>query len=673
MIEFLPRYTPYYPQIKITKKLLFKTKNTNNNNDIINSTESVIMDPKEDQNDLSTRKFSYLTSNENQTENKNILNQIKNNEKLILFKRISFSILSISLLISILTIIKLYNDYNNRESFHTENTTYTDLGCNTTECQNELNNVFKSLDRKVHPCEDFYQYACGNWITKYNTKLESYKLNNFNRFKELSKNNFKFLYDIIVRRLSSNDHTINNNTNSALYKVRKYFNICVEDSIVNKSNMSLFQVEIKSFLHEIGGWPLVPYTFKAKKWNLVDSLVTLQSYKIFPLFLTMTIADVHNSSINRMIFVENNLKIFENTSLMNNFIDFVLQFVKLLDDQSVKDEAKLRKYAKSIYLFELKLLDILKSHKSGNINKQKTTNDYKSYDYESLHRLFSCKTSKDGNLLNFEKYLNGIFKNFKNFNVKTQKYFIQMPFYFLKLCTLLAKTNRLVVASYIGLYALNDLISFMPFEVRFLKQNFINNFETTSKLNLLTACVKQTDDAFGYATGALFIFYKNLTLFFNDEIFQMTERLKETFIESIPNIEWMDEVTKNNAILKARHTAINVGYPKWITNETLLNRFYKKIVVTDLAFLNILSIRYASRVKTLERVIMPVDRTEWNMEPLEVNAYYTQSKNTIGFPIGILWDPFYNHFAVDALNYGGIGKFFFCHIFVSETLLGSSD
>jgi putative endopeptidase len=48
-------------------------------------------------------------------------------------------------------------------------------------------------------------------------------------------------------------------------------------------------------------------------------------------------------------------------------------------------------------------------------------------------------------------------------------------------------------------------------------------------------------------------------------------------------------------------------------------------------------------------------RDEWNMTPPTVNAYYTQSLNSIFFPAAILQPPFFDPNADDAVNYGGIG------------------
>ena len=51
----------------------------------------------------------------------------------------------------------------------------------------------------------------------------------------------------------------------------------------------------------------------------------------------------------------------------------------------------------------------------------------------------------------------------------------------------------------------------------------------------------------------------------------------------------------------------------------------------------------------------PVDKTEWEMFPQTVNAYYTQTKNEIVFPAAILQPPFFDPKADMAVNYGGIG------------------
>ncbi len=46
----------------------------------------------------------------------------------------------------------------------------------------------------------------------------------------------------------------------------------------------------------------------------------------------------------------------------------------------------------------------------------------------------------------------------------------------------------------------------------------------------------------------------------------------------------------------------------------------------------------------------PVDKTQWGMNPQEVNAYYNPMANEIVFPAGILQAPFFDPEASEAEN-----------------------
>ncbi len=59
--------------------------------------------------------------------------------------------------------------------------------------------------------------------------------------------------------------------------------------------------------------------------------------------------------------------------------------------------------------------------------------------------------------------------------------------------------------------------------------------------------------------------------------------------------------------------------------------------------------------RSIAKIGKPVDRTEWQMTPPTINAYYDPTQNNINFPAGILQPPFYFSSGDDAVNYGGIG------------------
>ncbi|OUM56741.1 hypothetical protein PIROE2DRAFT_18517, partial [Piromyces sp. E2] len=38
--------------------------------------------------------------------------------------------------------------------------------CNTQKCIDTSNFILDSINSEVNPCDDFYQFACGNWVAK---------------------------------------------------------------------------------------------------------------------------------------------------------------------------------------------------------------------------------------------------------------------------------------------------------------------------------------------------------------------------------------------------------------------------------------------------------------------------------------------------------------------------
>jgi endothelin-converting enzyme/putative endopeptidase len=55
------------------------------------------------------------------------------------------------------------------------------------------------------------------------------------------------------------------------------------------------------------------------------------------------------------------------------------------------------------------------------------------------------------------------------------------------------------------------------------------------------------------------------------------------------------------------------------------------------------------------KVGKPVDRNEWGMTPITVNAYYDPAKNDINFPAAVLLPPLFDTKLDDAPNYGNTG------------------
>ena len=134
-----------------------------------------------------------------------------------------------------------------------------------------------------------------------------------------------------------------------------------------------------------------------------------------------------------------------------------------------------------------------------------------------------------------------------------------------------------------------------------------------------------------------------------ERMVELVGNLIKAYDKSIRELDWMSDDTKAQALDKLSKFTAKIGYPdEW--------RDYSAIEITaDDLFGNIERATVAEYERELARQGGPVDRTEWQINPQTVNAYYMPPLNEIVFPAAILQPPFFNLDADDAVNYGAIG------------------
>ena len=130
---------------------------------------------------------------------------------------------------------------------------------------------------------------------------------------------------------------------------------------------------------------------------------------------------------------------------------------------------------------------------------------------------------------------------------------------------------------------------------------------------------------------------------------QLVGNLIEAYRRSITDLDWMTEETKESALGKLAKFRSHIGFPtKWRDYSALL-------ISRDDLIGNVMRVAGFEVNRALNKIGQPIDREEWLMTPQTVNAYYHPLKNEIVFPAAILQPPFFNEYADDAVNYGGIG------------------
>ncbi len=119
--------------------------------------------------------------------------------------------------------------------------------------------------------------------------------------------------------------------------------------------------------------------------------------------------------------------------------------------------------------------------------------------------------------------------------------------------------------------------------------------------------------------------------------------------QDLNSLDWMTPATKKQALEKLHAVANKIGFPdKWRVYTTV------KVVRGDALGDSDRLSQFESN-RQIAKIGKPVDRSEWQMTPPTVNAYYEPETNSINFPAGILQPPFYDNKMDDGINFGAIG------------------
>ena len=160
--------------------------------------------------------------------------------------------------------------------------------------------------------------------------------------------------------------------------------------------------------------------------------------------------------------------------------------------------------------------------------------------------------------------------------------------------------------------------------------------------------VQLVESSLGEAVGKIYV-EKHFPPAAKARMDELVKWLIKAYEESIKNLDWMTEETKQKALVKLSKFNPKIGYPsKW--------KDYSSLTIERNDLLG--NVRRASAWqadKESAKIGAPLDRDEWFMTPQTVNAYYNPGFNEIVFPAAILQPPFFSLDADDAVNFGGIG------------------
>ncbi len=477
-----------------------------------------------------------------------------------------------------------------------------------------------SMDKDANPCEDFYRYACGSW-NKNNPMPPDQAT--WDVYAKLSFDNERFLRGLLEEAAKPSV-----NRTPAQQKIGDYYHACMDEASVEKAGLLPIRERLDQVAKLATIADIAQFAAAQHRLGTGDGLIFSFSSGQDPEHAQDVIAFASRGALglpDRDYYTKTDPKSVE---IRAKYIDHMARMFGMLGDEP----AAARAQAEQVMAVETALAQSM-------LTRVEMRNPH-----NLLHKMSRAQFRKLSPSLEFDSLLRGLNQD----GVRVVN--VTEPAFYRAVEKELHSQGVDKWKSYLRWNVVRD-------NAEYLDQAFVQaNFDFYGKYLHGTPelqprwrrCVQWVDHDLGEALGQVFV-EKTFTPETKARTVAMTKQIEGAMEEDLKALPWMGPKTRQQALLKLHAIVNKVGYPeKW--------RDYSSLEVRPGDFFG--NVERADRFeyyRQLAKIGKPLDRTEWDMTPPTVNAYYNPQMNDINFPAGVLQPPLYDSKIDDAPNYGDTG------------------
>jgi putative endopeptidase len=498
------------------------------------------------------------------------------------------------------------------------------LVCLTISCKNESSNkndlhaedktvVFNGISESIKPGDNFFDHVNKTWydeavIAEDQVGVGSYRFLNIPQQELLQK---------ILDEVSKGEHI----KGSIEQQVGDFY----------ASGMDTIGIDQR------GSTPIVPILERIDAITDIPAMMQFVADQIksgdYSLIAPYISPDQKNSAINILHFTQTGLGLPDRDyyfgddpsvkKIQEAYKTYLTTIFKLID------EANADQRANTVYAIEKQLAKVHKTRVERRVIK------------ENYHKLAVSDLDKTQGNLGWKIML-------ENLGADVDSVDVGQPAYYETLNALLTSIplkdwKVFLKANSIGSH--DDILS-IPFRDAAFEYSKVLSGQSEQQARKLQM-TRNVDQQIGFALGQLYV-----KRYFNEDAkkraLDLVNNFQKTLEKRIEQLDWMSDSTKLKAKEKLYAISKKIGYPDvWRTYDAEIDR--------EKFFENVVALRQDEYQYELADLNKAPNRDQWHTTPSTVTAYYNPSLNEIVFPAGILQSPYFDLYADDAVNYGGIG------------------
>uniref|UniRef100_A0A8C8VWK3 Membrane metallo-endopeptidase-like 1 n=2 Tax=Peromyscus maniculatus bairdii TaxID=230844 RepID=A0A8C8VWK3_PERMB len=520
--------------------------------------------------------------------------------------------------------------------------------CITPGCVLAAARILQNMDKSKKPCDNFYQYACGGWLRHHVIPETNSRYSVF----DILRDELEVILKGVLEDSDVKDRP-------AVEKAKILYRSCMNESVIEKRDSK----PLLNILDVVGGWPVAMDKWTeimGPKWELERQLALLNSQFNRRVLIDLFIWNDDQNSSRHVIYIdqptlgmpsrEYYFQEGSNHKVREAYLHFMMSVATMLrkDLNLPKDNTLVQEDMTKVLELEAHLANATVPQEE----RHDVTSLYHRMDLVELQERFSLKG------FNWTLFIQSVLSSVQIDLLPDEEVVVYGIPYLQNLEDVIDIYSARTMQNYLVWRLVLDRISSLSQRFKDARVHYRKAlYGTTVEEVRWRECVSYVNSNMESAVGSLYI-KQAFTKDSKEMVKELIDKVRSVFVDTLDELNWMDEESKKKAQEKAMNIREQIGYPDYILDEhnRHLDEEYSSLIFSEeLYFENGLQNLKASAQRSLKKLREKVDQNLWIIGAAVVNAFYSPNRNQIVFPAGILQPPFFSKEQPQSLNFGGIG------------------